>query len=234
MDIVYFLKRRTEFVRFFYLEAAKPFRDIQSQIENGDSPFDDPPYSEDPEPAFLEEWQNASMGIDMVGQSSVSLLSDALKLYFNTLQKRVIGFKFDKVETNAPKLGFVAMYKSALGEILDTDWSDCPAQFDVFEQVVLARNRSQHGSDLVSQHVLHDPDTLRKHPTPFFAEDWELKSWKESGGKEDSFFAPTIKVTQEKLFAATFEIEKLADWIEGRMDKVEEWRRNLLRAERKI
>jgi len=226
LDINFFLKLRTEFIRFFYAEAVKSFLDIQHKIEKGLPPFNDPPYSEDPEPPFLEEWMNAATGINVVGQSCVSLLSDSLKLYFNTLQTRVIGFVLSDAENSATKgQGFVALYKNALGEILDTDWTDCPARFDVIEQVVLARNRSQHGSSLLSHQLRHDPDTLRKHPLPFFASDQELQEWRESGRDEDSYFAPMLEITKDKLFEASHEIEKLANWIEGRMDKAWEWRR---------
>jgi hypothetical protein len=123
LDINFFLKLRTEFIRYFYAEAVRPFLDIQRKIEKGLRPFNDPPYSEEQEPPFLEEWMNAATGINVVGQSCVSLLSDSLKLYFNTLQTRVIGFVLSDTEKSAMKgKGFVALYKSALGEILDTDW----------------------------------------------------------------------------------------------------------------
>jgi hypothetical protein len=55
LDINFFLKLRTEFIRYYYAEAVKPFLDIQRKIEKGLRPFNDPPYSEDPEPPFLEE-----------------------------------------------------------------------------------------------------------------------------------------------------------------------------------
>jgi hypothetical protein len=227
MDVGFFLKRRADFIRFFYAESIRPFQEIQHRIENKLSPFDDPPYSEDPEPAYLKEWMNARTAIDVVGLSCVSLLSDALKMYFNTLQHRQIGFKITKeAHAEAKRRGFVLFYKDALGIVLDTDWQDCPANLDVIEQVVLARNRSQHGDDITSHHVTHDAATLRKHPRPFFASDDELKSWEDSGSDEQSYFAPTLEITQEKFVAATYEIEKLADWIESRMDKAWQWRHN--------
>jgi hypothetical protein len=227
MNAIYFLKKRTSFIRFYYDESAKPFRDIQQKIELGHYPFDDPPYSEDPEPAFAEEWGAAETGAAVLGHSCVSLLSDTLKLYFQTLQRQVIGFKFGREEELIAKWhGFVAAYKAALGHILDTDWTDCPASFDIIEQVVLARNRSQHGGSLTSFQVSHEGKTLRKHPRPFFASEWELKTWDACGGNENSLFAPTIEVSREKLFSAIQETETLADWIEGRMEKAWEWRRN--------
>jgi hypothetical protein len=226
MDVQFFLKQRTNLIRYFYSESIKPFEEIQQKIEARVSPFDDPPLGyEGPEPPFLEEWMNAATGIDLVGLSCVSLLSDALKLYFNTLQRRVIGFSFDSHDRQfAKREGFVALYKKSLGEIFNTDWGESGVRFDVIEQVVLARNRGQHGVDLTSYHVTHDPQTLRKYSSPFFATEWEVKEWEEAGGREDSYFAPLLKVTRDALFDAASEIEKLADWIERHMDRAGAWR----------
>jgi hypothetical protein len=227
MDATYFLKSRIAVVRYFFAQAGASFQGLQEQIEQGLPPYDDPPYSEGPEPAFFEEWDNARTGQHIVGQASVSLLSDALKLYFQTLQTRVIGFSLSKeAQASAKRTGWVALYKDALGLILDTDWADCPADFNVIEQVVLARNSSQHGSDLTSHRVAHDAKTLTKHPRPWFASGDEIETWKECGGEAQSFLAPSLQITQERLFAAADQIEVLADWIDTRMDKAAKWRRN--------
>jgi hypothetical protein len=225
MNATYFLKQRTAFIRFLYTESVKPFAEIKSRIENSESPYDNPRYSEDPEPPFLPEWMNAETAKDLLGLSAVSLLSDTLKLYFQTMQKRVIGFEFGAAEKAlAKKQGFVAAYIAALGHILDTDWSDCPVRLDVIEQVVLARNRGQHGTDLTSLEVRHDNGTLTKHPKPVFASEAEWQTWQEAGGNPDSFFAPALQVTQERLLLAIDEVEKLADWVDGRLPKAYEWR----------
>lgn len=122
-----------------------------------------PPYSEDPEPPYLDKWMDADTGIQIVGLSCVSLLSDSLKLYFGTLQHRVIGFRFadEESEKKAFKKGFVAAYTGILDHILDTNWSDCPADLKIIEQVVLARNRGQHGGDLTSFYVSYPSSTPR-------------------------------------------------------------------------
>ena len=231
MDIAFFLRRRTEFIRYFYSESVKSFLEIQHRIEHALPPFDDPPYSEDSEPPFLEEWMNAAAGIEIVGQSCVALLSDALKIYFNTLQHRTIGFPFANevggsscATDSIPKGSFVSKYKEVLAEILDTDWKESGIDFGVIEQVVLARNITQHGKTLLSFHARHDPHTLRKYPNPVFATEWEVRAWQEAGAREDSFFAPSVSISRETLFSATEQAEKLADWIDGRMDKVSAWR----------
>jgi hypothetical protein len=121
MDAAYFLKNRTAFIRFFYDEGAKAFADVKRKIEHELPPYDCPTYSESGEPAFLDEWMDAEAALDVLGLACISLLSDSLKLYFQTLRDRVIGFSF-RNEKAAFRQGFPAAYLSALGEILETDW----------------------------------------------------------------------------------------------------------------
>ena len=62
MQIDNFLKNRTQFIRYFYDHAVSPFKGILIAIEKEEEPYV-PPYSEDPEPPFLEEWILPSGGI---------------------------------------------------------------------------------------------------------------------------------------------------------------------------
>lgn len=57
MNVLYFLKERTRLSRS-YEQAANPFSETIRKIEAEEEPFV-PPYSEDPEPAFLAEWVEA-------------------------------------------------------------------------------------------------------------------------------------------------------------------------------
>jgi hypothetical protein len=226
VDVVYFLRERTNFIRFYFENAVAPFATIKNQIGQSLPPFDDPPYSEDPEPPFLDKWIEADAAIQIVGLSCLGLLSDSLKLYFHSLQHRVIGFQFARNESKAFKKGFVSAYLGVLGEILETDWNDCSADFEIIEQVVLARNRSQHGENLSSFQVTHDGKTLEKHPSPFFMNEQERK-WMEENRELDSIplLRPNIEVGRGSLFAAIENVEMLADYIESRMERVDIWRR---------
>lgn len=225
MNVRWFLKERTNFIRFFYDQSVSAFVVVKHQIEHELPPYDDPPYSEDGEPAFLEEWMDADMAIELAGLACVSLLSDSLKLYFNTLQKRVIGFSFDEQEKAVSKQqGFPAAYRLALSAILDTDWSDCPADFAIIEQVVLARNRGQHGEDISSFRSTYDAAMVAKHPRPLFASTEEMSCLTSEEGSLASFLMPSIKVSRESLFLAIEQVELLADWIESRMPEAHAWR----------
>jgi hypothetical protein len=224
MDVNYFLKSKTEFIRFFFDEAVKPFNQIQSQIDLQQPPFDNPPYSEDPEPAFLEEWLDAEMAKGIVGVTSISLLSDCLKGYFESLRTRVIGFSIRATEKK--KLfseGFVSAYRTVLGEILQTDWSDCDADLELIEQIVLARNSSQHVIDITTFQATHSKATLKKFARPIFVRDYGLAAEDDSLA---SFFEPEVEISREKLFSAILEVEKLADFIDARIDRAYEWRQS--------
>lgn len=222
MDVRVFLKSKTDFIRFFYDEAVKPFDLIKEQIEDSEPPFDNPPYSEDGEPAFLEEWMNSGTAKNIVGITSISMLSDTLKGYLESLRTRVIGFSIPNEQKK--KLfsdGFVPAYRTVLGEILDTDWSDCGINFDTIEQVVLARNSGQHVMDITGFQAEHDSKAVIKFTDLLFVSEERLKG---EAGSLASLVRPDVVVTRETLFLAILEVEKLAEWIDNRMDKIHEWR----------
>lgn len=233
MDATYFLKKRTKFIRYLYTVGTRPFGEIQQQIENSLPPYADPPYSEDAEPAYLEDWMDADTARDVQSMACLSLLSDTLKLYFETLRSKVIGFSFSEPQKDVFRDGFVPAYRAVLGEILETDWHDCPADLALIEQVVLARNRSQHGGSLVSLDVAHDAKTLTKHPRPFFVSEDEYRTWVASGGRRDSGLTPSIEITSGTLFSAIDHVERLADWIDSHLDRAWAWRERVAEIPRK-
>jgi len=144
MDVLYFLRERTRFIRFVFDSATAPFSSIMQKIENEEPPFE-PPHSEDGEPPFLAEWMEAEEGLQVVGRMCISMLSAALQLYFKTWENE-LGLKWESMAERKMyfERGYVAGYRHAFGEVLNLSWDECPADFDVLEQLVLARNRDQH------------------------------------------------------------------------------------------
>lgn len=169
---------------------------------------------------------DAEAALDVLGVACISMLSDSLKLYFKTLEERVIGFDFENRRT-AFRGGVVPAYLAALGEILGTDWSDCPVDLALIEQIVLARNRGQHGEDLTSFHVTHDRATLDKHPRPFFVADGELSALTAEEGLLASLLMPTIKVDGAGLHRALDEVDALASWVEDHLGHAHDWRQRV-------
>lgn len=223
MDAAFFLRRRTRFIRYYYRTGVAPFREIQQKIDAEESPYDVPPPFFDPEdgePPFLEEWIEADDAAQVVGQSCVSLLADSVKLYFHALEHQ-LAFELDANEKKiARKKGYIVAYRAALGEILETDWSDCPARFAVIEQAVLARNTAQHGESIAFLLPSLDARTLREHPSPIFASAAGLELWRETGAEPNGFMAPRLEIRPEALWSALTEVEKLAAWIDCKIPEV--------------
>lgn len=216
VDAGYFLKKRTNFIRFYYNTAIPAFVEVRRCIEDELPPYDDPPWSDDGEPAYLDEWMDTAAAEQVQGLACVSLLSDSLKLYFLTLQERVVRFRFQN-ERTAFKNGFLAPNLQVLGEILELDWAECPADLGIIEQIILARNRGQHRTDLTSLEVVHDGKTLKKYPAPFFASESELKDWPREEGSLSWFLMPRLKVSKENLFEALEQVEALVDWLDSKI-----------------
>jgi hypothetical protein len=215
MDVLFFLKQRTNFIRQFYETASEPFREVHRKIEAGEGPFQPDPFDyneEDGEPPFLEEWIQAETSLEILGRTCISMLSASLKLYFETWESE-LGIKWEKGEKKKYfKNGFVRGYKQAFGELLRLPWNDCPADFDVLEQIALVRNQEQHPEWISSMNARHDPKTTTKFNSLFFY------NYNEADPPSESSWRPfPIHVTQEELFAAIEQVELLGEWLEERM-----------------
>lgn len=118
MNVLYFLKECTRLIRQYYEQATKPFSETIRKIEAEGEPFV-PPYSEEPEPAFLAEWVKANELLEVTGRSCVSMLSASLQLYLNAWD-RILGLQF-KVQFKAAFKG-EGLIGVATGSVLPRDW----------------------------------------------------------------------------------------------------------------
>lgn len=215
MDVLYFLKDRTRFIRQFHNTAAAPFLEVIRKIKAEEDPYE-PPYSEDDEPPFLEEWMEANTSLELLGMACVSMLSESLKLYFMTWE-RELGIKCQPQLKSEFKQGFLNGYKTCFGHVLDADWDKCPVDFDILEQVTLARNRGQHPVDIASMNVTHSDEDRKKYPKPFFVTEYEKRMLDPGKPENLSWIVSFLKVTRETLFAAIDQVEMLGEWLEEQM-----------------
>jgi len=210
MDLEFFLKERTRFVLYFYRMAATGFSEIVRAIENEEEPYV-PPYSEDGEPPFLAEWMEAQTGLASVGYSALSMLSASLKLYLEEWTVRIENpqQKFNRKH----KRGWLRAYSRILkdvGVVLES----CPADLELIEQTVLARNLVQHPEDLTQMEVYHSRKDLQRYPNPVFLSEIEAKMLKES----DIFLscmAPKVSIDEGKLQEVVHHVESLCSWLES-------------------
>ncbi len=225
MDYLAFTKNRTRFLRDFYSESSKPFLETRRKIEAGEPPFE-PPYSEDSEPAFLGEWLDAGDAVALLGQFVVSALSDRLKLYIEhwvtELRQRAgdeqlnavgVGRPTDAAYKNAFKKGWLAGYH-AYCEQLGVKWSESGVDPHLLEQLALARNNSQHPTDITSVRVRQTEEEAERFPGGAFASAFDVKASEAVKGLRFTR-PPRLEVTPEKLKLAFDAVETFCTWLDG-------------------
>jgi hypothetical protein len=213
MDIEFFLKSRTAFIRYFYEHAVSPFNEIKIAIENEEEPYI-PPYSEDGEPPFLEEWMNAEQGVDTIGHACISMLSSSLQLFLKSWVNRLEKEHGMKFNVDFKKKGWFNGYREIFMQ-LQLPLSQCAVDLDVVEQIALARNRVQHPEDLTGVRIKHSESDLKRFPEPFFASEAELRmAIRDDDDSVIWWLRPSVKPTTEKIIAAIDQVEALCSWLE--------------------
>ena len=213
MDVLFFLKKRTRFIRYFYKTAGFPFRETMRNVDKGESPFDNPPYSEDDEPPYIDEYLEASDALEVLGRSCLSMLSLSLRLYFRTWENE-LGISCGEYNF---KRGFLQGYKTCFEKELRLSWAQCPANLGLIEEIILARNRDQHVEIIATMSVDHAIKDLKKHQHPFFVNEIERRIYDDPKMLGNFWMKPTVSVSSQKLYDAIDEVDKLTDWLEGRI-----------------
>lgn len=163
------------------------------------------------------------MALNVLGYSALSMLSNSLKIAFQNMEGE-LGFRptEELKKTVFKKQGLVVGYRQILGEVVDTDWSDCPVDFSILEQIVLTRNSTQHSDDVSGFDACYDPAALKKHPRLHFVRGSKFQSEIEG---DVPWFDTRIEVTEEDLFKAIDEVDKLVAWVMSRETQAYEWRK---------
>lgn len=211
MDLDYFLKKRLEYAKFFFTTAVKPFEEILSSIEKEELPYV-PVYDESGEPQFLKEWMDASTGLESVGITALSMLASSLQLFLNDWVRRVER-QDDKYIRTHKKRGWFYAYQKILEQV-GLKLERCPADLELIEQVVLARNRGQHPECLTTLRATHSKNDLEKHPSPYFISETDRRIIDFDGGAHLGWLTPSVCVNHEKFKHVTAEIEKMCIWLE--------------------
>jgi hypothetical protein len=213
VDIGYFLNRRIAFIRQLYITATHEYVERQQKIEAEEAPFV-PPYSEDGEPPFLEEWLEADDSLQVLGRACVSMLAATLKLYFKAWEREV-GIPVDDSLRSEFGRGFVNGYRAYFLHHFGIRFEDAPVNVAILEEIVLARNNIEHPESITSSHSHYSDSDLKKLAHPFFVDDREKSLLIEIGESQNSWLMPpTIHVTSDKLLNALAEIERFTNWLE--------------------
>jgi len=219
MNVAFFFTERVRIIRYYNDNAVFPFTETQRKIEAKEPPYDCPPYSEDGEPAFLEEWLDADTGIELLGRTCISMLSASLKLYLETWEKE-LRIKWKKNEKrDAWRKGFSNGYLKALAERRGVALEKSAADLSIVEQIFLARNRDQHPERITSMSVTHSSRDMRKYPKPFFVTDRERARYEKGEMRAFDLLISTVNISPKLLHQAIEESEKLVEWLEPQFIK---------------
>jgi hypothetical protein len=220
MDVLYFLKRRTAFLRAFYKQTSAAYIETRRKIEAYEEPYSWPEGYEDAEPPFLAEWQEADEALEFLGQACVSFLSATLKLFLNESESE-FRKAFDFVPIPAldagvfKKHGFVEGYRQWFSS-MGIDMEESGIDLTLMSEIVTTRNLSEHPKTISLMHLSQGEHERKKFPHPFFANPIEeailTQQIQETG--EDPGIPWMISIEPAKMLQAIDEVEKLCDWLE--------------------
>ncbi len=213
VDISFFLKERTRFIKYYYDNGIAPFKTIMELIENEKDPYV-PPYSEDSEPAFLAEWIDAQTAIEVVGHAAISMLSSSIQLFLKEWLKQIERFSNVKITVNFKKNGGLRQC-TEIFSCLEMNPSPCPANIDLIEQIFLARNRIQHPEQITYLTVSHAKTDLSKYPNPFFARESEVELLSKTNKLNNWLVPPTVAATREMVEESILHAELFCSWLDS-------------------
>ncbi len=113
------------------------------------------------------------------------------------------------------KEGWINGYRVLFRDHLGIDWAQGPSDLRILEEIVLARNTSQHPDSITTLHVKQSKKHAAQYPRSFFADEFELLAWGDRNAHSAEQFWPIrLNVTRDKLLAAIDEVERFCDWLD--------------------
>lgn len=215
MDVRYFLDGRIAFIRQFYATASEPYVERKRKIEAHEEPFV-PPYGEDGEPPFLDEWLEADESLHVLAYSCISMLAAALHLYLASwVSQSRVGVEESMKKSVFKKEGWFAGYDAHFTKHFNVAFKTGPSDLKMLEEIVLVRNRIEHPPTIIDQKTQYSVSDLKHLRHPFFVDETEMALLgylnKE---KVPRFMLPTVHVTESQLLAAVVEVERFSAWFE--------------------
>ncbi len=147
------------------------------------------------------------------------MLAGSLSLFFRYWQRQ-LGLSCQALDKDMFKNGLLPGYRKCFESLSVANWDACPANLELIEQIVLARNRDQHPEDIWTLGVNHSEKDRERYPSPFFIED-EERSLLDGTGEDAPWMSARLYLSGEKLEQAIREVEALAVWLEDCLVRVQ-------------
>ncbi|MBP0621192.1 hypothetical protein [Cupriavidus consociatus] len=217
MNVAWFLNRRLDFIRQLYAGSSAPFVDRRIKIENGVEPFV-PPYSEDGEPPFLLEWQEACDSIDVLGHACLCMLSSALQAYLQTRVRLRCEELSDADRKRVFRKGWIRGYNRIFTDAFGIPFTDGPVPIAVLEDIVLTRNSIQHDLEITTNRPKHADRKLGAARSVFLdAREVELLD-RMNPDARTWLAPPTVHVNQASLEASIDTVARFVEWLDGAIE----------------
>jgi hypothetical protein len=215
VDVRYFLDCRIAFIRQFYATASKPYVERKRKIEAHEMPFF-PPYSEDGEPPFLDEWLEADESLHILAYSCISMLAAALHLYLESWVKQSRVFVDESLKKLVfKKCGWFSGYDAHFTKHFNIAFKTGPCDLKMLNEIILVRNRIEHPSSITDQKTQYSASDLKELRHPFFVGKTEMALLGYSNEEEGPrLMLPTVHITEVQLLAALAEVERFSAWFD--------------------
>ena len=220
VDVLYFLKERTRFIRQYYDIAEGAFAEVKRKIKDEEAPFDEPPPGfnpEDGEPPFMDKYMDADAGQEFTGQACVSFVAASLKLFFDETRHELARYAWKRPVPEfdvkyAKNHGFFAANKKWFAE-MGIDFEKPGADLAIVEEVILTRNVAQHPAGISSMTLYVRGKEVRRRPFPWFIHPFEEHGIDPANAEDLERFSWMLSITREKFMQAVDEVDKLCTYI---------------------
>lgn len=213
MDILWFLRRRLQFVSTLYNGATDSFQETIRKIKAGEPPYVDrrnPEHDDVSEPAFLEEYQEASESIEAIGHWCLCMAYASLKAFLETFIEEMardfssaLGDLPAKLAAKKGKSWF-ERHRLLFLEDLRIDWAKAPVKVDDLEQINLARDDVVHNVDVTTAYIYQTEKHAERYPKGLFVD--ELWVTLGLGGR--------VRIGRDELTNALALVDAFCTWLE--------------------
>jgi hypothetical protein len=207
MDLLANLRDKLQFIEWHYAAASAPFREIKRKIDDGEKPFERPPFdaesATDLRPPFLKQWQEANESLNIEGQLALRLVQNALREYLSSF----INLYGDPSTANGKN--WLRQYRKHLLEKHGIDWEEGPVPLDELGQVSQARNDVERRAEPFSVTQPLTKDHELGFPVSRFVDEIEKQVFQAWGYS----WAGPIEVTDAALKEAIRRVETLSEFL---------------------
>jgi len=213
MELLWFLRRRLEFINKLYDQTTISFQEIVRKINAGEEPFvdtRDPEYHDVSEPMFLDEYQEAGESIEVIGHWCLCMVYASFKAYLGEFITAMSndyrgGFEDLRRRLAAKKANsWFERYRQLFLEDLGIDWHKGPVKLSEMEHLNLARDDVTHNVDVMSTYVYQTERHAERYPKGLFVD--EVWTNLNLGGR--------IRVGRDELTAGLRMVDAFCAWLE--------------------